>query len=402
MKAQYSALFLSLSLLPHSLIAQGTYLSDPNDTSSQSLVVAPGGNIGIGTAQPEAKLDVRGLLRGESIQLSGSIGIGGIIPNSRLHVRSEGNPVAARFESDSDMCLIRLKANGPSGRQYSISSDSGAFSISDPDRGDRLFIDTEGQVGIGTTRPQAKLDVLGLVRGESLQLSGNIGIGGIIPNSRLHVRSEGNSVAARFESDKELCIIRLKSGGAQGRQYSMGIEDGGFGIGDPDRGERLFIDTEGQVGIGTTKPQAKLDVAGMVRAESYEITSNRDAKQGMIAADPDETLRQVLALPISTWSYTNAPTVRHIGPMAQDFHARFGVGSDDKHIATVDADGVALAAIQGLHTLIQEKDARIAALEQELKSMRTDLAVRLSTLETMLAHAAQDASSATTQLAATR
>jgi hypothetical protein len=34
--------------------------------------------------------------------------------------------------------------------------------------------------------------------------------------------------------------------------------------------------------------------------------------------------------------------------MAQDFHAAFQVGDDDKHIATVDADGVALAAIQGL------------------------------------------------------
>jgi len=35
--------------------------------------------------------------------------------------------------------------------------------------------------------------------------------------------------------------------------------------------------------------------------------------------------------------------VLHLGPVAQDFHAAFGLGADDKHIATVDADGVALA-----------------------------------------------------------
>lgn len=39
----------------------------------------------------------------------------------------------------------------------------------------------------------------------------------------------------------------------------------------------------------------------------------------------------------------------HLGPMAQDFHAAFNVGMDDKHMATVDEEGVALAAIQGLN-----------------------------------------------------
>ena len=34
--------------------------------------------------------------------------------------------------------------------------------------------------------------------------------------------------------------------------------------------------------------------------------------------------------------------------MAQDFYAAFKVGQDDKHIATVDADGIALAAIKAL------------------------------------------------------
>ena len=47
-------------------------------------------------------------------------------------------------------------------------------------------------------------------------------------------------------------------------------------------------------------------------------------------------------------------------------HAAFGLGTDERHIATVDADGVALAAIQGLNQKLNEKDAEIQALKQNL------------------------------------
>ena len=62
---------------------------------------------------------------------------------------------------------------------------------------------------------------------------------------------------------------------------------------------------------------------------------------------------------------------RIAGPMAQDFHAAFGGGADDKHIATVDADGVALAAIQGLNQKVEE---RAAALRVENAALRRELA----------------------------
>ena len=78
---------------------------------------------------------------------------------------------------------------------------------------------------------------------------------------------------------------------------------------------------------------------------------------------------QIAALPLSSWNYKTDTTTRHVGPMAQDFYAAFAVGPDDKHIATVDADGVALAAIQGLNQKVEEKDARIAELERRLEKL---------------------------------
>jgi hypothetical protein len=78
-------------------------------------------------------------------------------------------------------------------------------------------------------------------------------------------------------------------------------------------------------------------------------------------------------MPIATWSYKNEGSIRHIGPVAQDFSTAFGVGYDDKTIATIDADGVALAAIQGLHQMMQQQDREIARLKRKLLAIEAKL-----------------------------
>jgi hypothetical protein len=67
--------------------------------------------------------------------------------------------------------------------------------------------------------------------------------------------------------------------------------------------------------------------------------------------------------------------------MAQDFAAAFGVGEDDTHIATIDAEGVALAAIQGLYEIVQEREALAAAQQAENMALNQ----RIATLEARLA-----------------
>jgi hypothetical protein len=80
---------------------------------------------------------------------------------------------------------------------------------------------------------------------------------------------------------------------------------------------------------------------------SWSSLSDRDAKENFAPVDTREILRGVVEMPITTWNYkTQDPSIRHIGAMAQDFHSAFGIGEDDKHISTIDPDGVALAAIR--------------------------------------------------------
>ena len=111
--------------------------------------------------------------------------------------------------------------------------------------------------------------------------------------------------------------------------------------------------------------------------------SDRNAKEHFVSVDPRAVLAAVVALPIERWSY-EGEAARHLGPMAQDFAAAFGLGADDRHIFTLDAAGVALAALQGLHGLVQVQQARLEALERELTALRgetTALRVELALRE---------------------
>jgi hypothetical protein len=110
--------------------------------------------------------------------------------------------------------------------------------------------------------------------------------------------------------------------------------------------------------------------------------SDRQRKDGFADVDAREILDKVAALPIQTWHYSNElAEVRHLGPVAQDFHAAFGLGSNEKSIGTVDADGVALAAIQGLNQKVEEKDAEIRNLRTRLEKIEQILSGQLNTSE---------------------
>ncbi len=79
----------------------------------------------------------------------------------------------------------------------------------------------------------------------------------------------------------------------------------------------------------------------------------------------DDVLRRVVAMPISTWTYGwDDETVKHLGPMSQDFARSFGLGDRDDRIALVDACGVSLCAIQALHKRVVALEAEVAALRE--------------------------------------
>jgi hypothetical protein len=89
-------------------------------------------------------------------------------------------------------------------------------------------------------------------------------------------------------------------------------------------------------------------------------------------------MERLSALSIYRWvAKDDIRRILHAGPTAQDFMAAFGLGDNDRMIGFADAQGIAFAAIQGLYQLLQERDARIAALERSLAdvdALRAELA----------------------------
>jgi hypothetical protein len=143
--------------------------------------------------------------------------------------------------------------------------------------------------------------------------------------------------------------------------------------------------------------------AGKVGATSYETVSDKNAKTNFQPIDSKDLLDRVGRLPITSWDFKTDLKKRHVGPMAQDFHAAFGLdGDDDKHINLTDLAGVSLAAIQELNYQMKQKDVQIADLKAqltaqtktvtEMKSMAEAFSARMAVLEHQRGITAQTAS----------
>lgn len=208
--------------------------------------------------------------------------------------------------------------------------------------------------------------------------SGNIGLGTLTPANHLHVTGSAGTNKALIEetngttTPREMLEIRNRGGSvliykdtSVAQRWSNGTLGGNF-----------FIDEQAHAGV----EYAFTNTGNLTIAGTLTQGSSRDLKTDFASLDPTDVLARVSALPVSLWSYKTENAVRHVGPMAEDFHQAFGLGADDKHIAPGDQAGVALVAVQGLHQLLQNKGQEIATLQRE----NADLAKRVEALEAML------------------
>lgn len=105
---------------------------------------------------------------------------------------------------------------------------------------------------------------------------------------------------------------------------------------------------------------------------AWESLSDASAKSGFATVDETQLLDRLSTLPVMTWYYRSQdPSIRHIGPTAQDFRAAFNLGQDGQYISSVDADGVALAAVKALYGIVQDSEdsvprPNIQSLERRL------------------------------------
>ena len=275
----------------------------------------------------------------------------------------------------------RAKANYQGDFVWADSTEADFASTGD----NQFLIRAAGGVGIGKNNPGAALDVSG-----SITASGRLGIGNGAPAFPLDVTAP--QAVARFITTNNINgSVLVLDNTTPGLTYhgAVNFNDGAGQIGylttgamtfTTSNGERMRILNNGNVGVGNTNPGYLLVVGNSgspayCNGTTWQNGSDRDSKEAFAAINPRTVLEKVLALPITEWKYkAETDGTRHLGPVAQDFHAAFGLnGPDDKHIATVDEEGVALAAIQGLNQKLMEKDAEIQALKQSVAELKETL-----------------------------
>jgi hypothetical protein len=88
---------------------------------------------------------------------------------------------------------------------------------------------------------------------------------------------------------------------------------------------------------------------------AWNVVSDCNRKENFRALDGEDLLARLRNVPATSWNYiAEGPEVRHIGPMAQDWHTAFGLNADSLSINSGDFDGIDLAAIQALERRTSE------------------------------------------------
>ncbi|WP_395683510.1 tail fiber domain-containing protein [Dokdonella sp.] len=219
--------------------------------------------------------------------------------------------------------------------------------------------------------------VLGHAPTDSLVVSavGDVGIGTAAPAFDVHVQRT-DTPGMRLD--------QTNAGGFTAQTWDVAGNEAGFFVRDVTGGSllpfrirpgaptsSLYVAASGDVGIGTGSPAAKLDVNGdMLVHGTIAQLSSRTAKEHFVPVDGKGVLAKLEAMPISSWNYLGAGADdRHLGPVAEDFHAAFGLGTSDHFVAPTDLAGVALASVKALQDEVRERDQRIDTLEARLREL---------------------------------
>ncbi len=137
----------------------------------------------------------------------------------------------------------------------------------------------------------------------------------------------------------------------------------------------------------TTFPNSP-GVALLPGDSAWSILSDVNSKEHFRDLDGEDVLGKLTTMPVREWSYkAQSAAIRHVGPTAQDFHAAFGLGAEPRRINTIDADGVALAAVKALEARTRELRDGDRALNERISALtreNDDLRARLARLEALL------------------
>ncbi len=318
----------------------GYALDSPPDNdwlTSGDNVYRTTGNVGIGTSSPENKLHIVG---------SASEPI--------LNVVQYGSFRALRVFS-LNACAIWVEYTGNHGMR-----------ISDAD-GHGIYVENAGGDGIHVNNAG---DWAGYFNGPGY-FSGNVGVGTSSPEERLDVDGTAKMTGFKMPTDADSgYVLTSDSAGVGTWQPAAAVADNGWTI----SAENIYSSVLGSVGIGTTSPGYKLDVAGEAHATSFPTSSDARLKTNVRQlANVLEKIEKIRGVSFD-WnskyeSMGRSSERREIGVIAQEIEAVFpelvSTWGDEGYRA-VDfgrLTGVLIEAVKELRAENRALRQRIEALE---------------------------------------
>lgn len=214
---------------------------------------------------------------------------------------------------------------------------------------DAMFVDSSGNVGIGTNTPETMLEV------DSASGSARIQV----DNS-----TAGNALRLMYAL-KNNGSVRFTMADVSGNNWAFSTGSGGFSISKAGSGPEMLVRNNGNLEISGTLSEG----------------SSRAIKGNVTPLDEELLLEKLQQLSISEWSYLAGSEARHVGPMAEEFYSMFGLGIDDQHIAPKDLAGIALAAAKALN----KENERLREISSTTEAEVRELRARLEALEQMIA-----------------
>src|SRR6185295_9874696 len=269
---------------------------------------------------------------GLRLDANGNIGIGTATPQRRLQVGEDVNGLGIDPSDVSpNAAYMRFGDNTGWKLHFARSRERSGAVLNSGQAGILMTLKDDGNIGIGTTSPGARLQVTGgaimpaagateasgllfpkdpgggggdaawiryyartgAAEGGSLENttfeigtsndpqdhiafmpSGNVGIGTSTPDSKLHVKVPASSTPIAAMS---VDVDSFGTGPNSQASFFFRVRDIGAGPSTP-----FFIRGDGNVGIGSVNPQAKLEVAGSIRSTMWNVTQVLNQRPGAL------------------------------------------------------------------------------------------------------------------------
>jgi hypothetical protein len=261
-------------------------------TDKEQMRLTAEGNLGIGTAEPRVKLDVAGMIgTREGVMFS---------DGSTLSVNKKG--VLKHTSAGGDVS-INAAGTGTLNRLAKWTETGGAGGL-----GDSVVTESaSGFLGIGTAAPVSALELAGSgvngsggitlgtgavaksvyqvinAGGEIISFfGGNVFVDNSLLTQRFNTSQVGWAVALDGRDSQDLFKLERLSAAGVTTRPALIRGDGSFGFGNMTSppnltGAKFMMDSAGNVGIGTTNPQAKLDVAGDIQVSGNAVIAGNIA-----------------------------------------------------------------------------------------------------------------------------